>query len=66
MLLRQFSSRPQNEIVFIEKTAGLIPRDSIAAKILQNCKRFWIEEVSATVVEERPTTKVKNLAKVQG
>lgn len=55
-ILREFTARDQNEIVFIERQNGIITRDSIAGKLFLNMKQFMIDEIS--VVQE-PSTPAK-------
>jgi predicted metal-dependent RNase len=62
-LLREFTSRDQNELIFIEKEGGSIPDKSIAAMILKGHKRFPFKDISIEPVNkvEKAATQDKSL-----
>ena len=46
-LLREFSARDQNELIFVEKQGGYVPSESIAAQILDGYRSFPLTEISS-------------------
>lgn len=57
-LIKDFANNKQNEVVFIEIQNAQVPKDSIAAKLLQKSIYFTLDEVKAvsTIEKTQKTT----------
>jgi hypothetical protein len=45
-LLREFTAREENELIFIEKEGGSVPDKSIASNILRGMKKFPFKDIT--------------------
>jgi len=59
-LLKDFAAEKKNEIVFVEIQNAQVPKESVAAKLLQKLIYFVIDNIKATSVVEKPVKAIND------
>lgn len=53
-IIKDFAADKRNEVVFVEIQNSQVPKDSIAARLLQKQQYFQMDEIKAVFVTEKP------------